>query len=59
MEHDLIVRQHLTQTFGEQWMARGGPVNWPTRSPNLSPLGTPEVSGTEQGLRENLSMARF
>jgi hypothetical protein len=23
------VRQHLKQTFGEQWIGCGGPVNWP------------------------------
>jgi hypothetical protein len=34
----IIVRQHLNQICGEQWIGRGGPVNWPTRSPdpNLS-----------------------
>jgi hypothetical protein len=32
-----IVRQHLDQTFGEQWIRRGGPVNWPARSPDLNP----------------------
>jgi hypothetical protein len=24
--------------FGEQWLGRGGPVNWPARSPDLNPL---------------------
>jgi hypothetical protein len=33
----LIVTQHLNQTFGEQWIGRGGPVNWPARSPDLNP----------------------
>jgi hypothetical protein len=32
------VRQHLNQTFGEQWIERGGPVNWPARSLGLNPL---------------------
>jgi hypothetical protein len=32
------VRQHLSQTFGEQWIRRRGPVNWPARSPDLNPL---------------------
>jgi hypothetical protein len=32
------VRQHLDQTFGEQWIEHGGPVNCPARSPDLSPL---------------------
>jgi hypothetical protein len=34
-----IVRQHLNQTFSEQWIGSGGPVNWPARSPDLNPLG--------------------
>jgi hypothetical protein len=33
-----IVREHLKQTFGEQWMGRGGPVDWPARSPGRNPL---------------------
>jgi hypothetical protein len=33
-----IARHQLNQTFGEQWIGRGGPVNWPARSPDLSAL---------------------
>jgi hypothetical protein len=33
-----IVRQHLSQTFGEQRIGREGPVNWSARSPDLNPL---------------------
>jgi hypothetical protein len=33
-----IVRQHLNQTFGEQWTGSRSPVNWPARSPDLNPL---------------------
>jgi hypothetical protein len=33
-----IVRQHLNQTFNEQWIGRGGPVNWRAWSPDLYPL---------------------
>jgi hypothetical protein len=33
-----IVRQDLNQTFGEQWIERRVPVNWPARSPDLNPL---------------------
>jgi hypothetical protein len=33
-----VVRQHLNRTFGEQWIGRGDPVNWPARSPDLNPL---------------------
>jgi hypothetical protein len=34
----LIVKQHQNQTFGEQWIGCGGPVDWPARSPDLNPL---------------------
>jgi hypothetical protein len=33
-----VVREHLHQTFGEQWIGCGGPVIWPARSPDLNPL---------------------
>lgn len=33
----IAVRNHLTETF-ENWIGRGGPVNWPPRSPDLTPL---------------------
>jgi hypothetical protein len=33
-----IVRQHVNQTFGEQWIGLGGPVNRPTRSSDHDPL---------------------
>jgi hypothetical protein len=29
------VTQHLNQTLREQWIGRGGPVNWPAPSPAL------------------------
>jgi hypothetical protein len=32
------VRHNMNQNFGEQWIGRGGPVNWPARSPDLNPL---------------------
>lgn len=32
------VRAHLDATFGRKWIGRGGPVAWPPRSPDLSPL---------------------
>jgi hypothetical protein len=32
------VRQHLNQTFGEQWIGYGGPVNWPAQFSDLNPL---------------------
>lgn len=32
------VRCYLTRKFGAQWIGRGGPVCWPPRSPDLSPI---------------------
>ena len=32
------VREMLHSRFGERWIGRGGPVEWPPRSPDLSPL---------------------
>jgi hypothetical protein len=32
------VRQHLNQTFGEQWLGHGDPVNWPARFFDINPL---------------------
>lgn len=32
------VRAYLDVTFGERWIGRGGPVPWPARSPDLTPL---------------------
>jgi hypothetical protein len=33
-----IARQHLNQTFGEQWIRRRGSFNWPALSPDFSGL---------------------
>jgi hypothetical protein len=30
------VREHLTATYGDRWIERGGPVVWTTRSPDLT-----------------------
>jgi len=32
------VRQYLDAVYGERWICRGGPVRWPARSPDLTPL---------------------
>lgn len=32
------VRQSLVAMFGEQWIGRGGPVEWPPRSPDMTVL---------------------
>ena len=32
------VQGHLDQRFGQMWTDRGGPIAWPARSPDLTPL---------------------
>ncbi|CAH8494003.1 unnamed protein product [Dicrocoelium dendriticum] len=32
------VRQFLDDTFGHRWIGRGGPMEWPARSPDMNPL---------------------
>lgn len=32
------VRNYLNVTFEQKWLGRGGPVHWPARSPDLTPL---------------------
>ena len=32
------VRQYLDQTFPARWIGRRGPIEWPARSPDLTPL---------------------
>lgn len=32
------VRHYLDQTFPQRWIGRGGPTEWPPRSPDLTPL---------------------
>ena len=34
----LQVREYLSQRFGHRWIARGGAVSWPPRSPDLTSL---------------------
>jgi hypothetical protein len=33
-----VVRECLDETFGSRWIGRGGPITWPPRSPDLTPL---------------------
>ena len=33
-----LVTRHLNLTFPEQWIGRGGHVQWPPRSPDFTPL---------------------
>ena len=35
----LQVRAHLNRVDREKWIGKGGPVAWPARSPDLTPLG--------------------
>lgn len=32
------VQRHLNENFPGRWIGRGGPINWPARSPDLTPL---------------------
>ncbi len=34
----IIVRDFLNQTFPNRWIGRSGPILWPPRSPDLTPL---------------------
>jgi hypothetical protein len=34
----LLVRQWLTEQFGQRWMGRFGLINFPARSPDLTPI---------------------
>jgi hypothetical protein len=40
-----IVRQHLNQTFGEQWTGRGGPVNGTQKTSQFLAVGAPKSFG--------------
>jgi len=32
------VRRTLNEKFSRRWIGRGGPLSWPARSPDLTPL---------------------
>ena len=34
----IVLREYLSQNFREPWIGRNGPVHWPPRSPDLTPL---------------------
>ena len=34
----LVVRQFLNDTFPERWIERDGPIPWPPRFPDITPL---------------------
>lgn len=36
--YSLMVRELLDERFQERWIGRGGPIAWPARSPDLTPL---------------------
>ena len=31
-------REYLNESFRNRWLGRGGPIAWPPRSPDLTPL---------------------
>jgi len=33
-----VIRQYLNNKFPNQWIGRGGALNWPPQSPDLNPL---------------------
>lgn len=33
-----MLREYLNSEYGNRWIGRGGPVAWPARSPDLTPL---------------------
>ena len=32
------VKEYLNEQFRQRWIGRGGPVPWPARSPDLTPM---------------------
>ena len=34
----LRVRQFLSETFSDRWIGRDGPISWPPRLPDITPL---------------------
>ncbi|MCP4489021.1 MAG: transposase, partial [Gammaproteobacteria bacterium] len=36
--YSLTVREYLDETFPNRWIGRRGPIDWPPRSPDLTPL---------------------
>jgi hypothetical protein len=48
-----LVTQHLNLTFPERWIGRGGHVQWPPRSPDLTHLRVSSV-----GMDETRSLKR-
>lgn len=36
--YQVTVREHLDNCFPDSWIGRGGPIPWPARSPDLTPM---------------------
>lgn len=36
--YSLVVREYLNEVFPNRWVGRRGPMEWPARSPDLTPL---------------------
>jgi len=34
----VIVKEFLNEEYGNRWIGRNGPIKWPARSPDLTPL---------------------
>jgi len=62
------VRDLLDARYPERWIGRGGPINWPPRSPDLNPLDyflwgyikskvEPRRNGTEAEVRQAIVAA--
>jgi hypothetical protein len=49
------VTDFLHRKFPEKWIGRGGPVNWPPRSPDLTPLDF-FLLGVHQGCNHRLPL---
>lgn len=51
------VRRHLNLIYPGRWIGRGGPVNWPARSPDLNPLDF--LVGTSDDVIEDIEELRI
>lgn len=36
--YSIVAREYLNEIFPRRWIGRGGPVNWPARSPDLNAM---------------------
>jgi hypothetical protein len=50
----LMSSEFLNEIFGNRWIGRLGPITWPPRSPDLTPLGV----HAKPGVRDTLSYGK-